>query len=214
MNDIEIEMAYDFICPWCWIGHRNLKLALQEAELPSVPRPVFTPFELNPDMPPKGMDRKAYRTAKFGTWARSQAMDAQVTLLGKRIGLEFNYDRIHVTPNTRMAHRLMMFAAQNADSTRVEALFEAIFAAYFSRGEDIGQASVLAQVAASVGFDAAEVEDYLRGEQDLAAFEARLTRAAREAIHAVPTFRIGQHLVQGAQPPEILGRALRDAVPA
>jgi len=214
MKDIEIEMAYDFICPWCWIGHRNLKLALQESALSDSVRPTFTPFELNPNMPPEGVERKAYRTAKFGSWARSQAMDAQVTMTGKQIGLEFNYDRVNVTPNTRLAHRLMMFAAENADSKRVDALFEAIFAAYFSRGEDIGQASVLAKIAASVGFDAAEVENYLRSDQDLAAFETRLAQAARDGIHAVPTFRIGQHQVQGAQPPEILNRTLQALVVA
>lgn len=214
MEDVAIETAYDFICPWCWIGHRNLKRALQEAALPGMVRPIFTPFELNPDMPPEGMDRKAYRTAKFGSWARSQAMDAQVTQLGKQVGLTFNYDRIQITPNTRLAHRLMLLAAEHADSARVEALFEAIFAAYFSRGEDIGQASVLAQIAASVGFDAAEVERHLHGDQDLAAYEARLAQAACEGIHAVPTFRLGQHLVQGAQPPEILSRALQALVPA
>lgn len=213
MNDVEIEMAYDFICPWCWIGHRNLKLALQEAGLPDTIQPTFTPFELNPDMPPEGMDRRAYRTAKFGSWARSQAMDAQVTQLGKQVGLAFNYDRVNVTPNTRLAHRLMMFAAQSADSARVDALFEAIFAAYFSNGENIGRASVLARVAASVGFDAAEVERDLLGDQDLAAFEARL-EAVRDGIRAVPSFRVGRHLVQGAQPPEILSKALRTLVPA
>ena len=31
MNPLDIQVTYDFICPWCWIGHAHLKAALREA---------------------------------------------------------------------------------------------------------------------------------------------------------------------------------------
>ena len=98
MNPLDIQVTYDFICPWCWIGHAHLKAALREANLAVAPAIKYLPYELNPTMPKDGIDRKAYRSAKFGSWARSQAMDADVTLAGKRAGVEFNYDRVASRP--------------------------------------------------------------------------------------------------------------------
>ena len=93
MTPIEIQLTYDFICPWCWIGHEHLKAALKEANLMTPATIKYVPYELNPTMRKAGVDRKAYRSAKFGSWAHSQSMDADVTLAGKRAGAEFNYDR-------------------------------------------------------------------------------------------------------------------------
>jgi predicted DsbA family dithiol-disulfide isomerase len=161
MKPVDIEITYDFICPWCWIGHRNLKNALgREAEDVSA-KLSYVPFELNPTMPRTGLDRREYRTAKFGSWSRSQAMDADVAGAGRKVGLEFNYDRIEVTPNTRRAHRLMAFAHRIGDERKTEALFESIFAAYFSRGENIGAPDVLVPLAEAIGFDAQQVRDFL-----------------------------------------------------
>ena len=111
MKPVEVVVTSDFICPWCWIGHRNLKDGIAKAGLSADSVQVrFAPFELNPNMPREGQNRQTYRTGKFGSWARSQAMDAEVTMAGQRVGAEFNYDRVLVTPNTRLAHRLMFWA--------------------------------------------------------------------------------------------------------
>jgi len=98
LHSSKIQVTYDFICPWCWIGEENLERALAASGF-STDRPIsFLPYQLNPDMPVRGMDRKAYRSGKFGSWARSQAMDAQVTHAGKAVGLEFDYERVEKTP--------------------------------------------------------------------------------------------------------------------
>src|SRR5476651_1298594 len=111
MRPINIEIVHDFICPWCWIGGEHLKQAIAQANLAVAPTIEYIPYELNPRMPREGVDRKLYRSAKFGSWARSQAMDAEVTLAGKRAGLLFDYDKVAITPNTRLAHRLLFYAA-------------------------------------------------------------------------------------------------------
>ncbi len=104
---VTVTITSDFICPWCFIGERRL-----EKTIATLPPEVqvdlqWRPFELNHDMPVEGMDRMVYRSAKFGSWERSQAMDAEVEAVGKVNGIEFAYDRITRTPNTFAAHRLM-----------------------------------------------------------------------------------------------------------
>jgi predicted DsbA family dithiol-disulfide isomerase len=199
-----VKVTSDFICPWCWIGHKNLKSALAQVEGESEPEIVYLPFELNPSLPPCGVDRKEYRTRKFGSWNRSQLMDADVTAAGKAVGAEFCYEKVLVTPNTLLAHRLMAFAQRSGEAKRTEALFEAIFEAYFSRGENIGLVEVLAAVASSVGFDADEVKAFLLSDDGTAEVVAKELDAQRDGVRGVPSFAIGQARIQGAQPPGVL----------
>jgi predicted DsbA family dithiol-disulfide isomerase len=211
MKPVEIRISYDFICPWCWIGHQHLEVALEQVQLDRAPLLQFVPYELNPGMPKDGADRKAYRTAKFGSWARSQAMDAQVTLAGKRAGVEFNYDRVTVTPNTRLAHRLMLFAAGTGDAHKTLSIFKAVFFAYFSEGRDIGKADVLVALASKAGSDAHEVRSFLAsdaGEREVSAAERQ---AQADGVHSVPTFHIGGIPISGAQPPAVLAQVLKQA---
>ena len=161
-------------------------------------------------MPKDGIDRKAYRSAKFGSWARSQAMDADVTLAGKRAGVEFNYDRVAVTPNTRLAHRLMFLAQSKGDAAGPKHCSRR-FSAYFSDGRDIGMAEVLVSLAERTGFDAEEVRDFLAtndGEREVIADELR---AGAAGIRSVPTIRVGGVPVSGAQPVSVLAEVLRHA---
>ncbi len=211
MKSIDIQITYDFICPWCWIGHSHLKTALAQLP-PDTPVAIqYAPYELNPDMPEDGVDRKAYRSAKFGSWARSQAMDAEVALAGKLAGVDFRYDRVAITPNTRLAHRLMFLAASKKDAQKAEALYAAIFHAYFGEGQDIGKAEVLIALASQAGFDAQEVRDFLAtaaGEREVVAAELQ---AHVNGVRSVPTLRIGNSLVSGAQPPAVFLQALQQA---
>ena len=111
MSRLRIDIVSDAICPWCWIGKRNLEGALAElgwdAEL------TWHPYQLNPEMPPEGVARAEYRAAKFGSLERSQELDAQVTAAGDAAGLEFRLDRQARTPNTLNAHRLSLLAQRH-----------------------------------------------------------------------------------------------------
>ncbi|WP_341892025.1 DsbA family oxidoreductase [Variovorax sp. YR752] len=211
MTPIEIQITYDFICPWCWIGHEHLKAALKAADLSAPVVIRYVPYELNPTMPKNGVNRKAYRSAKFGTWARSQVMDADVTLAGQRAGVAFNYDRVAITPNTRLAHRLMFFAQGKGAVDKTASLFEAILEAYFSEGQDIGAVDVLVKLAERTGFDAEAVRSFLvtsNGEREVA--EAEL-QAQTAGVRSVPTIRIGDVPVSGAQPPSVWVQVLHSA---
>ena len=80
---MNIEIYSDLICPWCYIGKRRMQAALKLFGKDFTPKIVWRPFQLNPDMPLEGMNRKTYRTKKFGSWERSLAMDAEVDSTGK-----------------------------------------------------------------------------------------------------------------------------------
>src|ERR1700676_866902 len=101
-----IDVTSDAICPWCYIGKRRLEKALALAG-PDGVRVWWHPFQLNPGMPKEGMNRKDYRSAKFGSWERSLALDAHVMAAGRAEGILFRFDLIDRTPNTLDAHRLI-----------------------------------------------------------------------------------------------------------
>jgi predicted DsbA family dithiol-disulfide isomerase len=205
---IEVAVTSDFICPWCIVGERRLRKAI--ASLPSGIEVGlnFRPFELNPDMPAEGRDRKAYRVAKFGSLERSEAMDAQIVAVGKGEGIDFNFDKIIRTPSTFAAHRLMWLAQKEGEP---EKLADLLFSAYFTEGQDIGNRAVLTALAAKAGIAAARAEPLLESDEGAAQTRALEMRAYEAGVSGVPYFEIGGFAVVGAQSPAILADALRRA---
>ena len=205
---IRIDIVSDAICPWCFIGKRQLERALSILAHEGLQFSVhWNPFQLNPDMPKEGRDRAAYRAWKFGSEARSRELDANITETAARVGLAFRTDLMQRTPNTLDAHRLIWLAGREGVQ---DAVMEAVFAAYFTQGRDIGEADVLADCAAEAGMDRASVVDFLAG--DTAAAEMLAAdKAAREAgVNGVPSFFLdGYGLYSGAQPAETMAEALR-----
>jgi predicted DsbA family dithiol-disulfide isomerase len=203
-----IDIVSDAICPWCYIGKRQLERALALLHAEGLRFTVrWNPFQLNPDMPKEGADRAAYRAAKFGSAERAAELDARVAEAARGVGLAFRPDLMARTPNTLDAHRLIWFAGRRGMQDQV---MEAVFAAYFTKGRDIGQAEVLAECGGEAGLDPVEAREFLAG--DHAAAEMRAAdRAAREAgVNGVPSFFLdGYGLLSGAVPAERMAEALR-----
>ena len=150
-----IDVISDAICPWCYIGKRQLERALDLlASKHCAVTVAWHPFQLNPEMPPEGVERKQYRIAKFGSLERSQQLDQRITETAATVGLEFHLDRITRTPNTVNAHRLIRFAGQKGVQ---DAVVEALFEGYFCNGADIGDSQVLARIGTEGGLDRDEV---------------------------------------------------------
>ncbi len=193
---LAIEVISDAICPWCWVAKRRLDRAL-EALAP----------ELNPGMPKAGVDRHAYRSAKFGSWQRSQALDAQVAAAGRSDGLVFNHDKMERTPNTVDAHRLIWLAGQ---LRKQDAVVEGLFAAYFNEGRDVGDQAVLADVGASAGLDRAMILAMLASDEGQAEVQSELQRAVSLRVSGVPTVLVdGVPLFSGAIRAELMAAELR-----
>ena len=205
---LAIEVISDAICPWCWIAKRRLDSAIA-AIAPDVTASVtWRPFELNPEMPKGGVDRRAYRSAKFGSWQHSQALDAQVAAAG-RSGLVFNHDKMERTPNTVDAHRLILLAGQQG---KQDVVVEGLFAAYFDEGRDVGDPAVLADVGAAAGLDRAKILAMIASDEGLAEVRSELQRAMNLHVSGVPTVLVdGVPLYSGAIRADLMEAELRKA---
>ncbi len=202
---LTIAVVSDVICPWCYLGKRRLERALAELDQPAEIQ--WLPYELNPDMPPEGMERASYREQKFGA-ARAAQFDAQLTALGQEEGVPFAFERQARTPNTRRAHQLIAFAASEG---KADAVVEGLFKAYFEDGRDIGSEETLSEVAAEAGLDRGVALAAIRDE-GLRAYVADLERqAASLGIQGVPFFIVDQSwALSGAQPAEQWIAAIRE----
>jgi predicted DsbA family dithiol-disulfide isomerase len=193
---MKIDIVSDAICPWCYIGKRRLEQALSLAPQPEL-EIGWRPFQLNPEMPVEGMDRKDYLQAKFGDSAGGRGYE-RITAVGHEVGIPFAFDKIKRTPNTIMAHRLIRYAArEHLQDTMVETLFRG----YFTDGQDIGQRTTLVALAEAAGLNAGKVDAYLTGSEDDDTIRAEDAFARQIGINGVPCFIIDrQYAISGAQP--------------
>jgi predicted DsbA family dithiol-disulfide isomerase len=205
---LTVDVISDVICPWCYIGKRRLEKAIAAFGRGQV-RVRWHPFQLNPHVPREGMNRKEYRTAKFGSWERSLALDAQVAAAGRTEGIPFDYAKVMRTPNTLDAHRLIGLA----DTEGVQdAVVEAVFRAYFVEGRDISQTTVLLDVVAEAGLDRGRAEAVLNSDEGLAAIRAAEEQAHRTGVQGVPYFLInGTLALSGAREPSAFLDAFEQA---
>jgi len=202
---LSVEIVYDLICPWCYLGVRRLLRTFRRR-----PDLLFDlswrPFLLNPDMPRGGMARSDYVIRKFGGEERAKRLYASITDLGRREGVGFAFDRIRRTPSSVDAHRLVRYAAR---FERADAMVEALFSVHFSEGYDIGDHAVLVAIANACGLDPADARVFLDSDQEADSVHADNLRAHRLGINGVPCFVIGgRHAIAGAQEPEVIERLL------
>jgi predicted DsbA family dithiol-disulfide isomerase len=197
---IKLDILSDPICPWCYIGWTNLARALEAR--PDHPLAIeWHPFQLNPDMPAEGMDRRAYMAAKFGGQEGAVRAYMPVMKHAAAAGLTLHLDRIPRTPNTLDAHRLIHWAGIEGRQTPVAL---ALFKAYFVEGQDIGDPATLTEIAARAGLDRAMIATLLTSDADAADIAARDAHARRRGVTGVPTFVLAnQHVISGAQPTQL-----------
>lgn len=202
---LPILVYSDVICPWCFVGKRRLEAAVKSLAIADRIKLTWRPFELNPDMPPEGIARAAYRTAKFGA-ARSAELDRAMTETGREAGIAFAFDRMRRTPSTRLAHRLIWEAGRQS---RQDALVERLFRAYFEDALDIGDPEVLERLAVECGLEAEGTRQALTAHESLQAVLSLEQQGLRLGIRGVPFFVLLQkYQVSGAQPPEFWEQAL------
>jgi predicted DsbA family dithiol-disulfide isomerase len=209
---LAIAIVSDVVCPWCYVGKRRLEAALAElaAREPAL-RPVVTwhPFQLNPDLAPEGIDRRAYLEAKFGGPERAAQIYDRVRAAGATAGIPFAFERIARQPNTLAAHRLISWAQGRGGA---DALVERLFRAYFVEGRHIGQREVLAMLAGEAGLDDGAARVLLASGHGADAVAAMDRRARELGIDGVPFFIFNQRVgVSGAQEPATLLAAIGES---
>ncbi len=204
---LRIDLVSDVVCPWCIIGYRQFRKAL-ESRAGAVDLELhWHAFELNPQMPAEGQNLREHLAGKYGTTPEQSSKARQrLTDIGAELGFAFNYSDDMKMVNTFKAHQLLHWAAEHGCQTE---LMEALFKAFFTDGRDVSDVETLADVCAEVGLDRDEARAVLA--------DARYGQAVREdqrqwveqGIQAVPTFVINeQYMVQGAQDSEAFGRML------
>lgn len=202
---LRLDIFSDPICPWCYLGKVWLDRALESR--PDHPFDLrWHPFQLNPDMPEAGMDRRAYLEAKFGGRDGAMSAYAPVVAAFEEAGIGADLGAIERTPNTLDAHRLIHWAGIEGRQTPVA---HALFRAYFNEGRDISDPEVLADVADGAGLDAAVILRLLGSDADRDEIRARDAQAREMGVTAVPTFIVGgRHAVPGAQRPDLWQRVI------
>ncbi len=207
MSVVKLDILSDPICPWCYIGKTHLDKALAEAgDHPFVIE--WHPFQLNPDMPREGMDRRAYLEGKFGGKEGAVRAYAPVVEHAEKAGLTINFEAMQRTPNTLDAHRLIHWAGIEGKQNDV---VDALFQAYFVDAKDIGDHEVLADIAAACGMERDVTLRLLQGDTEVSEIRYRDAHSRKMGVSSVPTYIVAhQHAVPGAQPPELWKQVIAD----
>jgi predicted DsbA family dithiol-disulfide isomerase len=202
---VKVEVWHDLVCPWCRIGLHTLDAAVASTADAKV-EVVHRPFQLEPNAPASGTDMRAHLAEKFGA-DKLDAMLARVGAAGARHGVTFNWDAVKVSPNTAAAHAVMEWAPAD----KRPALVKALHRAHFDEGKNLGDPSVLGEVAQSVGLDRGSAEAAVVDPARLEAVRTARAEASRRGITGVPYYVVGGRVLNGMQPPEALRAAIQSA---
>ena len=217
---ITVDIVSDTVCPWCYVGKRRFEAALARRPPDLEVYVGWRPFQLNPDMPAEGMDRKAYLAAKFGGDERTEHIYSAIREAGASTGLDFDFSRMARQPNTLDSHRLIDRAGRAAEDSGgrpglQDAVVERLFRACFMEGRDIGDRETLADLAADAGMDAAETRAYLDSDEDVERIRQEDLMARQMGIQGVPCFIVNrQYAVSGAQEPAVFLKAFEQVLEA
>lgn len=208
-RQLHIEVFFDFICPWCLIGKRQLQAALQQLQQsdPDVEvNLLWRGVQLIPQLPVEGVAYKAFYLDRLGGAEAVRMRQGQVQQAANAVAVEINFAGIQRMPNTAKAHHLMQGAIKFGRPEQCNQLLEQIFTAYFIQAEDIGDAAVLEKIAAACGFDTAVMNDSL--------YRSNVPfQSANTAGNGVPYFVFdGRFALAGAHPAATLYKAMLEAL--
>ncbi|MCW5951213.1 MAG: DsbA family oxidoreductase [Propionibacteriaceae bacterium] len=195
-ESVKVDIWSDVQCPWCYIGKRKFEAAV--AGFDGEVEVEYHSFELSPDTPVdyEGTPAQYLADRKGMSVPQVEQMFERVTSIAAAVGLEYDFGAMHQT-NTVKAHQLIHYA--KARGRQVE-MKEALLKAYFVDGGHVGRVEDLADLAAGLGFDRADVVRSLTEDEYLAAVRADGEQARAYGISGVPFYVFdGKYGVSGAQ---------------
>ena len=197
---MKIEVYQDTVCPWCRIGKRNLILALKQWQAEPV-EVTYRSFFLNPNIPAEGFPFHEYMHAKGGGQVPLEDFFDAPRRMGAQVGLNFAFERIERAPNSLLSHRLIYLAP----AEKKEAILDAVYAAYFEFGQDIGDLEVLLGIAGEHGLDVDQLRQQLADDAGREEVLVEARRARLFGVSGVPYFIVDdRYAFSGAQPPEAI----------
>ncbi len=207
-QSLPIDVVSDIVCPWCFIGKKRIEKAM--AQKPGIPAALrFHPYFLNDWIPREGISREEYLIRKFGSVERYAQIAERVKAAAAEEGLVYAPEKISRQPNTTDCHRLILWADKSGNAARMK---QRLMDLYFTEGGDLTNLDVLAQAAADIGLDRAEITRLLASEQDVDVVNQHAQAAKEAGIDGVPCFVFGgAFAVSGAQSPDYLAGAIERA---
>lgn len=199
---MKIEIWSDVVCPFCYIGKRNLELALAQFPQRNQLEITWKSFVLDPHLPETAEDSYADYLVKRKGLALEQVngMIAGIIHTAKNVGLHFDFDR-SVLVNSHKAHQLIQFAKTKTLGQQAE---EVLFEAFFVNGQDTAHNETLLQLGEKIGLDKTELRLVLENKSFSEAIEKDIDEARKIGVNGVPFFLINQkYAISGAQPPEV-----------
>lgn len=209
-HSVSVDIVADLVCPWCWLGKRNWDAAVKSVSGIKV-ETHWRPYQLDPTLPREGRPYRDYMKAKFsGEHAdRWTQMREYLEAAAPGAGIDFRFDAIETRPNTLDAHRLMRWAGGQG---KADAMAEGLFEAFFQHGRHIGDRDVLVELAGNAGLDTDVVADLLQTDRDEKAVWDEEVFYRQLGVSGVPTYIFnGKFAVSGAQEPDVLADAIRQA---
>lgn len=205
-RQLHIDVFFDFICPWCLIGKRQLQTAIKQLHRTDPDIDVILHWrgvQLLPHIPVEGVPFQAFYLKRLGSVTSVRMRQAQVRQAANVVGVDLDFDRIKRMPNTAQAHHLLEHALKIGSPKQCDMLLEQLFAAYFHHSEDIGDTAVLLKIAALCGFSADTLGNYLD--------EPFIS--ANTGGNGVPYFIFdGRSALAGAHSADILYKAMLEAL--
>jgi predicted DsbA family dithiol-disulfide isomerase len=211
---ISIDIFSDVVCPWCFIGKRNLEAAIsvlaKKGERYQDIQTNWRSFQLNPQLPTQGIARSEYTSKKFGGEERAKIFYERIKESGQSVNLAFDFEKIKVQPNSARMHALVYAAGEiRKDHELVERLFKT----FFIDGVDLSKRENMFSVAQSAGLDKEIIDKVLDEDYLSDKVHEDMQQAAHIGIQGVPFFVINQTIgLSGAQPPESIVSAVEQAL--
>ncbi|WLR94304.1 DsbA family oxidoreductase [Shinella zoogloeoides] len=210
MEAITIDVVSDVVCPWCYLGKKRLDKAIESVKDELAVAVTFRPYQLNPDMPPEGVDHKKHLAEKLGGADAVERAHDMLAGLGHEAGIDFDFPAVKISPNTLDAHRLLRWAMIEGSEVQGRVAL-ALFKAYFEEGRNVGDRAVLLDVAEAAGMDRAVVTALFSAGADVDSVKEEIDMARDMGVTGVPCFIIdNKYAVMGAQSVDVLTDAFRE----
>lgn len=206
---MHLDLIIDVVCPWCFVGERQLGLAIGERPH-AITSFGIRPFQLSPNTPKEGVDRATYYKQKFGDGPELEASRKHLMQMGEALGITFEFEKTVQIANTLDAHRLIRWAHNDGKQVQVA---EGLMIKYFEEGAFLGDHEVLADVARDAGLDVNVIKDLLKTDCDTELIKQDCIRAAELGVNGVPFYIFeGKYGVSGAQSPDVLIQVIDNAI--
>ncbi|MBV1906281.1 MAG: DsbA family oxidoreductase [Pseudomonadales bacterium] len=206
MQTLKIDIVSDVVCPWCYIGYKQLEKALLLMNATAKVVIHWHAFELNPTLPEGGEDIGEHMQRKYGVQAKAKSPQREHMLtLAKSLGIDMKFGKGRRIYNTFKAHRALFWARQQGCQTEFKL---ALFKAYFEEGQDPSDPDVLSKVARDLSLDEKELQGVLSTDKYINEVRAEQKTVYSMGIQSVPTFILNEkYTLPGAQDAERLAKA-------